>query len=162
MDDERLAYLALVQVPGMGPTRLHTLLTVCHTPLGAHSASFAFLCTLPGITSACATAIKETPLSAGRHLVEAAKRVGARILVPDDAEFPAALRTIPDPPPVLFALGILPLLDRPAIAIVGSRDVGGLGSAHHGGHRAGPGPRGHGGAGSGDQPGLHRHQSPDP
>src|SRR5438552_2295845 len=57
MDDERLAYLALVQVPGMGPTRLHTLLTACHTPLGAHSASFAFLCTLPGITSACATAI---------------------------------------------------------------------------------------------------------
>jgi DNA processing protein len=129
MDDERLAYLALVQVPGMGPTRLHTLLTACHTPLGAHSAPFAFLCTLPGITSACATAIKETPLSAGRHLVEAAKRVGARILVPDDAEFPAPLRTIPDPPPVLFALGMLSLLDRPAIAIVGSRDHTAYGEA---------------------------------
>ena len=129
MDDERLAYLALVQVPGMGPTRLHTLLTACHTPLGAHSAPFAFLCTLPGITSACATAIKETPLSAGRHLIEAANRVGARILVPDDAEFPAPLRTIPDPPPVLFALGILSLLDRPAIAIVGSRDHTAYGEA---------------------------------
>jgi DNA processing protein len=122
MDTERLAYLALVQVPGLGPTRLQTLLEACHSPLGAHSAPFAFLRTLPGMSGACATAIKETPLSAGGRLVEAAERVGARILVPDDAEFPAVLRTIPDPPPVLFALGNLTLLARPALAVVGSRD----------------------------------------
>ena len=122
MEIERLAYLALVQVPGLGPTRLQTLLDVFDSPLGAHSAPFAFLRTLPGISSACATAIKETPLSAGRRLVEAAERVGARILVPADADFPAQLRTIPDPPPVLFALGDLALLGRPALAVVGSRD----------------------------------------
>ena len=37
-------------------------------------------------------------------------------------DFPAVLRTIPDPPPVLFARGRLDLLERPALAIVGSRD----------------------------------------
>jgi DNA processing protein len=121
-NDERLAYLALAQVPGLGPARLQTLLDICHTPLGAHSAPFAFLSTLPGITRACATAIKDTPLSAGQRLLEAAERVGARILTPDDADFPAQLRPIPDPPPILFALGDLGLLDRPALAIVGSRD----------------------------------------
>src|SRR6266511_5717856 len=107
MDRQRLAYLALTQVTGLGPSRLQTLLDRCHTPLGAHSAPFAFLCTLPGITPACATAIKETPLATGRQLVEAAERIGARILVPEDADFPALLRTIPDPPPVLFAVGQL-------------------------------------------------------
>jgi DNA processing protein len=122
MDNQRLAYLALVQVPGLGPARLQTLLDAFHSPLGAHSAPFAFLSTLPGMSLACARAIKETPLSAGRRLAEAAERVGARILVPDDAEFPAQLRTIPDPPPVLFALGDLTLLARPALAVVGSRD----------------------------------------
>jgi DNA processing protein len=122
METERLAYLALVQVPGLGPTRLQTLLDVFDSPLGAHSAPFAFLRTLPGMSSACATAIKETPLSAGRRLVEAAEHAGARILVPADADFPAQLRTIPDPPPVLFALGDLALLTRPALAVVGSRD----------------------------------------
>jgi len=122
MDDERLAYLALAQVPGLGPARLQTLLDACLTPLGAHSAPFAFLCALPGITCACATAIKQTPLRAGRELADAAERAGARILVPDDTEFPAQLRTIPDPPPVLFAVGDLMLLDRPAVAIVGSRN----------------------------------------
>jgi DNA processing protein len=129
MDDERLAYLALVQVPGMGPTRLHTLLSACHSPLGAHSAPFAFLCTLPGITPACATAIKTTPLATGSQLAEAAERAGARILLPEDAAFPALLRTIPDPPPVLFALGNLSLVDRPAIAIVGSREHSAYGQA---------------------------------
>ena len=56
------------------------------------------------------------------QLADAAERAGARILLPDDAEFPAQLRTIPDPPPVLFALGDLTILERPAVAIVGSRD----------------------------------------
>jgi DNA processing protein len=122
MDQQRLAYLALTQVPGMGPARLDQLLTACHTPLGAHSAPFAFLRDLPGIGRACATAIKETPLDVGRELVERAERLGARVLVPGDDDFPAALRTIPAPPPVLFAQGQLEALDPPAIAIVGSRD----------------------------------------
>jgi DNA processing protein len=122
MDDQRLAYLALVQVSGMGPARLQTLLDACHSPLGAHSAPFAFLCTLPGITCACATEIKRTPLAAGQRLTDLAERAGARILIPDDIEFPAALRMIPDPPPVLFAQGNLALLERPAVAIVGSRE----------------------------------------
>jgi DNA processing protein len=129
MDRQRLAYLALTQVAGLGPARLQSLLEVCHTPLGAHSAPIAFLCTVPGINRACATAIKETPLATGRQLVEAAERIGARILTPDDTDFPAPLRTIPDPPPVLFAIGNLGLLDRQAIAVVGSRDHSAYGEA---------------------------------
>lgn len=122
MDRQRLAYLALTQVPGLGPSRLALLLDKFHTPLGVHSAPFAFLSTTPTIGKACATAIKETPLAAGQHLVESAEAIGARILVPEDDDFPAPLRTIPDPPPVLFALGDLSLLGRVAVAVVGSRD----------------------------------------
>jgi DNA processing protein len=122
MDRQRLAYLALTQVPGLGPARLKTLLDHCHTPLGAHSAPFAFLCSIPEMPLDCATAIKATPLATGRQLVDACDRIGARILVPDDPEFPAPLRVIAEPPPVLFAIGNLGLLQRPALAIVGSRD----------------------------------------
>jgi DNA processing protein len=122
MDTERIAYLALTQVPGMGVARLKTLLTACATSLGAHSAPIAFLSALPGLNRAVATAIKATPLEAGRKILEAATRIGARILVPDDAEYPALRRPIPDPPPVLFAVGDATLLSRPAAAIVGSRD----------------------------------------
>jgi DNA processing protein len=122
MDRQRLAYLALTQVPGLGPARLKALLDRFHTPLGAHSAPFAFLCSVPGMPLDCATAIKATPLDTGRQLAQACERIGARILLPDDAEFPVPLRVIPEPPPVLFALGDLGLLKRPALAIVGSRD----------------------------------------
>jgi DNA processing protein len=129
MERERLAYLALTQVPGLGPSRLLTLLETFHTPLGAHSAPFALLRSAPGMTLACATAIKETPLAAGLQLVKAAERIGARILVPTDPDFPAALRTIPEPPPVLFAIGDLSLLERPGLAVVGSRDHSAYGEA---------------------------------
>jgi DNA processing protein len=122
MDDQRLAYLALAQVPGIGAARLEALLTAFESPLGALSAPFEFLGALPGFSRAAATALKGASLEDGRRLVEKTERLGGRVLLIMDAEFPALLRTIPDPPPVLFALGDLRLLDPPAVAIVGSRD----------------------------------------
>jgi DNA processing protein len=122
MTDERLAYLALTQVPGMGPTRLNTLLSSCTTAIGAHSAPFEFLCTLPGISRALVTALKATPLENGRRIFDSASNLGARILIPADDDYPELLRHIPDPAPVLFAMGDCTLLTRPAAAVVGSRD----------------------------------------
>ena len=129
MDPSRLAYLALVQVPGLGPARLQSLIKAFDSALGAHSAPFEFLCTVPGISRACASAIKGTPLLAGRRLVDETERAGGRILIPDDGEYPTLLRNIPEPPPVLFVLGDLALLNRPALAIVGSRDHTAYGEA---------------------------------
>jgi DNA processing protein len=129
MNDERIAYLTLSQVPGMGATRLHTLLSACHTALGAHSAPFAFLSTLPGIPLAVATAVKATPLETGRRTAEDAAKLGAEILIPEDPGYPTLLNDIADPPPVLFALGDLTLLTHPAAAIVGSRDHSSYGAS---------------------------------
>jgi DNA processing protein len=122
VDDERLAYLTLTQVPGMGAVRLKTLLTAFPTALGAHSAPFEFLRTLPGFSCAIATALKATPLDVGRKVAEEAGRLGAGILIPEDEVYPADLRHIADPPPVLFTIGHQTLFLRPAVAIVGSRD----------------------------------------
>jgi DNA processing protein len=129
MMGERLAYLALSQVPGMGPARLKTLLTTCTTALGAHSAPFEFLCTLPGFSRALVTALKATPISTGRRTLEQAEAVGARVIIPDDPGYPALFRHIADPPTVLFAVGDLGLLSRPAAAIVGSRNHTSYGSS---------------------------------
>lgn len=129
MDDERIAYVALTQVPGIGAARLQTLLKACKTSLGAHSAPFAFLGTLPGLSRAVVTALKATPLETGRRTMDDALRLGAEVLIPSDTGYPALLREIPDPPPVLFALGDLSLLGRPAAAMVGSRDHSSYGAA---------------------------------
>jgi DNA processing protein len=50
-----------------------------------------------------------------------AMRLGVTALPLLDARYPAPLLVIPDPPPVLWATGVLETLHKPAIAIVGSR-----------------------------------------
>jgi DNA processing protein len=129
VDDERIAYLALTQVPGIGATRLAILLSTFKTALGAHSAPFALIRDLTEFSSAAATAIKATPLEAGRKIAEAAERLGAEVILPSDPGYPDLLRNIPDPPPVLFALGDLTLLSRPTLAVVGSRDHSSYGAS---------------------------------
>jgi DNA processing protein len=45
------------------------------------------------------------------------------LLTLDDDDYPAMLREIADPPPVLYGLGRRDLLNRPSLAIVGSRNA---------------------------------------
>ncbi len=114
--------MALALVPGIGPKRLATLLTHFESADGALSAPFAFLCRLPGISRACATAIKTARPEAASQALERVAELGGQCLLPGDAEFPAILLEIPDPPALLFAVGKVELLTLPAVAIVGSRD----------------------------------------
>ena len=120
--DDRAAYVALALTPGVGPARIATLLEACSTASGALSAPFAFLCSLPGIARATASAIRARSVEDGAAAIAAADRLGGTVLLPGDPAFPARLLEIPDAPAVLFALGRVELLDAPAIAIVGSRD----------------------------------------
>jgi len=54
-------------------------------------------------------------------VMERAQRAGALVLSRDEDDYPEALRELPDPPSVLFAIGNLDLLRAPCIAIVGTR-----------------------------------------
>jgi DNA processing protein len=60
----------------------------------------------------------ETEVAAGRERA-AAERLGARLLLATEPDYPAALRQLPLPPPVLAVRG--ELQDGPAVALVGSR-----------------------------------------
>lgn len=103
--DARAAWVALALTPGIGPRRFAALLAATETPHGALSAPFAFLCAIPGISRACASAIKATNAGEGARVLDQVDALGARSLLPDDPEFPPSLREIPDPPPVLFVMG---------------------------------------------------------
>lgn len=121
-DEERAAWIALAQVPAVGTARMAALLEGCHSALGALSAPVAFLCTLPGISRACATAIRRTSTDDGAAIVRRTEALGGEVLLPYDPAYPPALRAIPDSPPVLYALGNTALLSRASVAVVGSRD----------------------------------------
>jgi DNA processing protein len=76
---------------------------------------------LPQMEKALGIAAKADSL-ADRELA-AAERLGARILLEEDADYPQALRQLDAPPPVLYVRGSLypPEPAGPAVAIVGSR-----------------------------------------
>jgi len=122
VDRERAAWVALALTPGIGPSRLHALVQACHSPLGALSAPFEFLRTVPGLTTAAATALAGATLAQGEEALEQAERLGGQVLVPDDPAYPESFRTIAEPPAAVFLLGRADLLGRPAVAVVGSRD----------------------------------------
>jgi DNA processing protein len=118
---ERLAYIALALVPGIGQVRLRSLLHEFRTANGALAAPLARLCAAPAMSRAAATAVHDATVETAERALIATDRLGGTVLVPDDREFPQVLADIPDPPTVLFALGDLALLARPAVAVVGSR-----------------------------------------
>ena len=120
--DERLAYIALALIPGLGARRLASLLSafgsasgVCKAPLAGPQASNAW-------QRSAARLIHHPPIDEAGKLLDACNARGINLLTPDAAEFPSQLRSIPDPPVMLFARGRLDLLAIPAVAIVGSRD----------------------------------------
>jgi DNA processing protein len=129
VDRERVAYLALALTPGVGAARLATLLSACGSSLGAFSAPFAFLSSLPGLSRAVATAITQRRLADSERVLEAVERVGGVTLLPSDTDFPSQLREIPEPPMLLFAQGDLGLLRKPILAVVGSRNHTSYGAA---------------------------------
>jgi DNA processing protein len=53
--------------------------------------------------------------------LERAAKAGARLICRDDEEYPALLKLIPDPPPLLYVIGKIEPRDLNGIAIVGSR-----------------------------------------
>jgi DNA processing protein len=121
-DAEREAYLTLALLPGIGAQRLRALLNQFGSPSGALAAPFELLRAVPQMNSAAARAVAGADRHSGRRAITAADRAGCHLLVPGDERFPQRLNDIDEPPPVLFALGNLELLARPAVAIVGSRD----------------------------------------
>jgi DNA processing protein len=128
MDAERAAWAILASVDGLGPVGLVGLVAAC----GGAGAVLA-VATGPDGERAVAGALG--PRGAGglaARVVRAARdrgtvldaivRAGVGIVTLDDGDYPARLRAIELPPPVLFVRGSAAALSTPAtIAVVGTR-----------------------------------------
>jgi DNA processing protein len=128
LDEERLAWLALVLAPGLGPKRI---LEAVRT-LQAASRIFSLTLTeLEGLRFP-AQAAQFIFDGKARQAAEAEwARVaaqGATVLTYGCQEYPERLKEIYDPPPVLWVRGAAGLLGRPGIAVVGTRHPSPYGS----------------------------------
>lgn len=115
--------VALSLVPGIGGVLYKKLINHFNKAEAVFRASFQELIEVEDIGFKTALAIKKFDKKA---LVEenifSAKRIGARIVLLEDEDYPVNLLNISNPPPVLFIKGELSEEDRFAAAVIGSRD----------------------------------------
>lgn len=116
--------LQLALTSGIGPILARRLIAAMGTAQRVCSATVHELQMAEGIGSTRSRAIyqslKEAADAAPREM-ERAHQAGFQIISGDDPQYPPLLRTIPDPPLVLYLLGALEPRDLHALAIVGSR-----------------------------------------
>jgi DNA processing protein len=116
--DQLHALLTLERIPGLGPVGIRALLEREGSAREALGAAWSL---------ATADVIRNASREAGRVL-DAIERLARErpecnpgIIGIGLHGYPARLMDLPDPPPVLFAMGDLDFLKRPAVAIVGTR-----------------------------------------
>jgi len=122
--DSREALLALNLIEGVGPVRVRQLLEFFGEPAAILAASKAQLLNVRGIGEDTAAAIADWEKSV--DLAAELQRItdfGCRIVVQSDADYPALLREIYDPPVVLYVKGNLTNADKNSVAMVGSRQT---------------------------------------
>lgn len=119
--DALSAWLRLTLIPGVGGETQRKLLTAFGLPEAIFSASFSALRAVVGdkATRLLYETDNATAVATARQWADAAQQ--QYILTLADADYPQALLEIPDPPSVLYVRGRRELLNRPALAIVGSR-----------------------------------------
>ena len=118
---ERLILLNLI--PEIGSTRLRRLLDAFGTLDRMWTASVQELQQAAGVGPSLAQRIADgrRDEAALRRELALVQRHGATLVTLEDAEYPARLRTIADPPVALYVHGTLEPADATAVAIVGSR-----------------------------------------
>ncbi|HEY6918076.1 MAG TPA: DNA-processing protein DprA [Tabrizicola sp.] len=119
--EDRLDRLRLVRSRRVGAVTYHRL-------MAEHGTARAALDALPGIAKAAGVDGYEVcPLGVVQAEMKKGQSLGARLLVHGEPDYPQALAEIPDAPPVLWALGDVALLNRPAVGMVGARNASSLG-----------------------------------
>lgn len=115
-------WLRLSLVPGLTGAALRRLLEAFGSPGAILSSSRGALGRVVDPALAEALVRGAAPESVDAALAWA-NADGQQILVPGSPGYPALLEESPDPPPVLYAAGRIELIERFAIAVVGSRNA---------------------------------------
>ena len=129
-DVEQRAWLRLSLTEGVTPRAVRDLLAAFGLPGAIFAAGHAALARVAGEAAATALLSSE-PASAIDHALAWLRSDASRGLITlADADYPAPLLELTDPPPLLYLQGRRDLLSRPALAIVGSRSATRQGEAN--------------------------------
>ncbi len=120
-EEDRFSWLRLLRSRKVGPATFRRLLR-------EHGSAQNALAALPEMARAAGIEDYEIcPPGVIEAELRAAKAAKARLLCLGAADFPASLSTLSDAPPMLWAIGDISVLAKPAIALVGARNCSSLG-----------------------------------
>src|ERR1700723_3260740 len=119
--DHYLGWLALALTPGLGARMAGKLLREMGHPQQIFNPSLTELESHHPPAAVAQAIHSRRPLSDAAKELAAAQAAGCKLLTWDEPEYPARLREIYDPPPLLYVLGKIELLNRHVISMVGSR-----------------------------------------
>jgi DNA processing protein len=129
--DELCAWLTLTLTEGVGPATARDLLKAFGPPQEVLQTPFTALSKVAGQAVAerlhAADAQRGAAVDATLAWVDAPQN---HIVTLADAQYPKALLEAPDPPALLYLKGDPRLLDKPAVAVVGSRNATAQGLAN--------------------------------
>jgi DNA processing protein len=115
------ACLRLHRLPELGSARFQRLLHAFGSASKALSAPAAAWRSL-GLPAACAEARRSAQVRDGAsHALAWLERPGQHLLMLGQPGYPALLAELPDAPPLLFVAGAPEILEKPQLAMVGSR-----------------------------------------
>lgn len=114
---ERLAWLRLIRSENVGPVTFYRLLQRFGSAARALDA-------LPSLAHAGGkNNFVIANQSACEDEIARCDKIGARLILRSDADYPALLAQLDDAPPVVTALGNAALLSQPALGVVGARNA---------------------------------------
>jgi len=121
--DESKDWLSLSLVPGLGPATFWNLINNLGSPTEVLLAPTAVLQQIPGVKVSIVEALAQKSLLADVAEAEMDRlhELDGYVLTAQDSAYPELLGRTATPPPVLFVRGRIDLLNRPSVAIVGSR-----------------------------------------
>jgi DNA processing protein len=119
-DEERLAWLRLIRSEGVGPRTFRGLIDRYGNPTAA-------LAALPRLHREGGRTLHVCTHEEAQNELEASAKQGIVFIGVTEKAYPAALAATADAPPLIALRGDPAVLDRPMIAIVGSRNASALG-----------------------------------
>jgi DNA processing protein len=128
LDEDRLAWLALVLSPGLGPKRILDAAKRLRAPSAIFTLSLTELEGLRFPAEAAQFIYDGKAREAAEEEWARVEAQGATLLTHGCQQYPERLKEIYDPPPVLWVRGDVKLLTRPGIAVVGTRHPSPYGS----------------------------------
>lgn len=117
-DRQRVSWLRLIRTPNVGPATFRDLIN----RFGSAEAALEMLPELM-LNGGAQRSLRIPSQSEAEAEMETARRMGARFVCIGETDYPAMLRRMDNPPPLLAVKGTGAVFSLPALAIVGARNA---------------------------------------